>query len=88
MIVDLYSRTFAEKTFHDAIALFVHACVRTCSESASESSTSEMGVSQTDISYRDNFTAQPTTSLQHLITTMYDEFDTNVTNLCLDANNR
>ena len=47
-----------------------------------------MGVSQTDIPYRDNFTAQSTTSLEHLITTMYDEYDSNVTNLCPDANNR
>ena len=47
-----------------------------------------MGVGQADISYRDNFTGQPTTSLQHLTSTMHDEYDSNVTNLCLDANNR
>jgi len=63
-------------------------CVWTRSESASESSTRELGLSQADISYRNNITAQATTYLQRLLSTTHDEIDSNVTTLCSDDNNR
>ena len=66
----------------------VYACMWARSENVSESSTREMGLSQADISYHNNISAHSTTYLQGLTSTMHDEFDSSVTNLCSDANNR